>query len=68
MKMKHRVWKQRNDVDSEVVSNEAGEDKSQNVKAKTTAKADRQSPERSGEAVMIQAAKSITRKNNELRI
>jgi len=67
-KMKHHVGKQRNDVDREVVSNEAGEDPSQNVKAKTTANTNRQSLERSGEAVMIQAAKSISRKSNELRI
>jgi len=77
-KMKHRVWKQRKDIDREAANDEviafaAMKQKAANgesiAKQKVTADANRQGLERtSGESVMIQAAKSISRSSHELRI
>jgi len=88
-KMKHRVWKQRKDIDREAANDEVIAVQNQDVepwievaamkqkaangesiaKQKVTADANRQGLERtSGESVMIQAAKSISRSSHELRI
>jgi len=67
-KMRDQVWKQRNERDSKVVASEAKVKAASTKKQKTAEPIAKQKvAAASGEAVMLQAAQTMSRSSNELR-
>merc|ERR1712166_1442125 len=68
-KMKHQVWRQRNERDSKVVASDAKVKAASTKKQKTSEPTAKQKvTAASGEAVMFQAAQTMSRSSNELRL
>jgi len=68
-KMRDQVWKQRNERDSKVVASEAKVKAASTKKQKTAEPIAKQKvTAASGEAVMFQAAQTMSRSSNELRL
>jgi len=67
--MKHQVWRQRNERDSKVVASDAKVKAASTKKQKTSEPTAKQKvTAASGEAVMFQAAQTMSRSSNELRL